>query len=157
MKSTSSAEPRQSEDDGGDVYEAPPPYELRSTGDLLDSSATITDDGRLNILFSSKSPLKLKSFLPQYPVSVPAPQGGYLPLSLVPQVKCPRLNIVILVVGSRGDVQPFVAYGTALRRYGHRVRLATHNTFAGFVRQSGLEFYPIGGDPADLMSVSETC
>lgn len=44
--------------------------------------------------------------------------------------------------GILGDVQPFVAYGTALRRYDHRVRLATHNTIADFVRQSGLEFYP---------------
>ncbi|KAK1715407.1 hypothetical protein BDP67DRAFT_353366, partial [Colletotrichum lupini] len=62
------------------------------------------------------------------------------------------LNVVIQVVGSRGDVQPFIALGTALRRYGHRVRLATHDTFAKFVTDSGLEFFPIGGDPADLMS-----
>ncbi|KAK1640761.1 hypothetical protein BDP81DRAFT_268727, partial [Colletotrichum phormii] len=62
------------------------------------------------------------------------------------------LNVVIQVVGSRGDVQPFIALGTALRRYGHRVRLATHDNFAKFVTDSGLEFFPIGGDPADLMS-----
>ncbi|KAK1708414.1 uncharacterized protein BDZ83DRAFT_542859, partial [Colletotrichum acutatum] len=62
------------------------------------------------------------------------------------------LNVVIHVVGSRGDVQPFIALGTALRRYGHRVRLATHDTFARFVTDPGLEFFPIGGDPADLMS-----
>lgn len=58
------------------------------------------------------------------------------------------------VVGSRGDVQPFIALGTALQQYGHRVRLATHDVFADFVRKSGLEFYPIGGDPEELMSVS---
>lgn len=54
-----------------------------------------------------------------------------------------------------GDVQPFIALATALLRYGHRVRLATHNVFASFVRLAGggLEFYPIGGDPKDLMSV----
>ena len=57
-------------------------------------------------------------------------------------------------VTNTGDVQPFIAYGTALQQYGHRVRLATHDAFADFVRKSGLEFYPIGGDPADLMSVS---
>jgi hypothetical protein len=27
-----------------------------------------------------------------------------------------------------------------------------HNVFESFVRASGLEFYPIGGDPADLMA-----
>ncbi|CRK46158.1 hypothetical protein BN1723_016650, partial [Verticillium longisporum] len=56
------------------------------------------------------------------------------------------------VVGSRGDVQPFVALGNELQRHGHRVRLATHDTFADFVRKSGLEFYPIGGDPTELMA-----
>jgi sterol 3beta-glucosyltransferase len=71
-----------------------------------------------------------------------------------PPGRCPPLNVVVQVVGSRGDVQPFIALGTALQRYGHRVRLATHDVFADFVRKSGLEFYPIGGDPEDLMSVS---
>lgn len=55
---------------------------------------------------------------------------------------------------SSGDVQPFIAYGAALQRRGHRVRLATHGVFAKFVRDSGLEFYDIGGDPTDLMAVS---
>jgi hypothetical protein len=63
-----------------------------------------------------------------------------------------RLNIVIQVVGSRGDVQPFIALGNELQRDGHRVRLATHDTFEKFVIDSGLEFYPIGGDPAELMA-----
>lgn len=66
------------------------------------------------------------------------------------------LNIVIQVVGSRGDVQPFIALGNELQRHGHRVRLATHNTFEQFVLSSGLEFFPIGGDPALLMAVSVT-
>lgn len=51
-------------------------------------------------------------------------------------------------------MQPFLALGVALKKYGHRVRLATHDIFADFVRASGLEFYPIGGDPEDLMAVS---
>lgn len=63
-----------------------------------------------------------------------------------------RLNIVIQVVGSRGDVQPFIALGNELQKDGHRVRLATHNTFERFVLDSGLEFYPIGGDPSELMA-----
>jgi UDP:flavonoid glycosyltransferase YjiC (YdhE family) len=63
------------------------------------------------------------------------------------------LNIVIQVVGSRGDVQPFIALGIELQRHGHRVRLATHDVFHDFVKgSSSLEFFPIGGDPADLMA-----
>jgi UDP:flavonoid glycosyltransferase YjiC (YdhE family) len=56
-------------------------------------------------------------------------------------------------VGSRGDVQPFVALGQVLKRvYGHRVRLATHPTFRQFVEENGLEYFCIGGDPAELMA-----
>lgn len=70
-----------------------------------------------------------------------------------PQTICDlKLNIVIQIVGSRGDVQPFVALGNALQAHGHRVRLATHGVFADFVKDAGLEFFPIGGDPARLMA-----
>jgi hypothetical protein len=57
------------------------------------------------------------------------------------------------VVGSRGDVQPFVALGLVLKNtYKHRVRLATHPVFKDFVEKNGLEFFSIGGDPAELMA-----
>jgi UDP:flavonoid glycosyltransferase YjiC (YdhE family) len=60
---------------------------------------------------------------------------------------------VVQVIGSRGDVQPFVALGQVLKnKYGHRVRLATHGTFKKFVEENGLEFFDIGGNPADLMA-----
>lgn len=59
---------------------------------------------------------------------------------------------MIQVVGSRGDVQPFLALGSALLKQGHRVRLATHATFRDFVQNAGLEFYPIGGDPKELIA-----
>ncbi|XP_047315190.1 sterol 3-beta-glucosyltransferase UGT80A2-like isoform X2 [Impatiens glandulifera] len=62
----------------------------------------------------------------------------------------PPMQIVILIVGTRGDVQPFIAIGKRLQDYGHRVRLATHANFKDFVMTSGLEFYPLGGDPKVL-------
>ncbi|KAK7340335.1 hypothetical protein VNO77_21037 [Canavalia gladiata] len=60
------------------------------------------------------------------------------------------LQIVMLIVGTRGDVQPFVAIGKRLQVDGHRVRLATHKNFEDFVLNAGLEFYPLGGDPKVL-------
>ena len=56
------------------------------------------------------------------------------------------------MVGSRGDVQPFIALGCALLKHGHRVRLATHTVFGDFVVEAGLEFFSIGGNPHELMS-----
>uniref|UniRef100_I1QA62 sterol 3beta-glucosyltransferase n=3 Tax=Oryza glaberrima TaxID=4538 RepID=I1QA62_ORYGL len=59
----------------------------------------------------------------------------------------PPMQIVMLIVGTRGDVQPFIAIGKRLQIYGHRVRLATHANFKDFVVTAGLDFYPLGGDP----------
>lgn len=50
-------------------------------------------------------------------------------------------------------MQPFVALGKVLKdTYGHRVRVATHPTFQSFVEENGLDFFSIGGDPAELMA-----
>lgn len=62
----------------------------------------------------------------------------------------PRLSIVIQVVGSRGDVQPFLPIARRLAER-HRVRLATHEAFRATVEGAGLEFFPLAGDPRELM------
>ncbi len=59
--------------------------------------------------------------------------------------------ITILAMGSRGDVQPYVALGVALQKAGARVRIATLETFASFVTGYGLEHYAIQGDLAGVM------
>lgn len=51
-----------------------------------------------------------------------------------------------------GDVQPYVALGKLLLKDGHRIRIATHETFRSFITEAGLEFFNIGGNPQDLMS-----
>ncbi|KAK3333944.1 CHIP6 protein [Cercophora scortea] len=70
------------------------------------------------------------------------------------KISCPRLNIVIMVIGSRGDAQPFLKIGKVLKEQcGHRVRIATHPAFRDFVeKDSGLEFFSVGGDPSELMA-----
>ncbi|KAI7982583.1 Sterol 3-beta-glucosyltransferase UGT80A2 [Camellia lanceoleosa] len=72
------------------------------------------------------------------------------PLELTDPQYIPPLQIVILIVGTRGDVQTFIAIGKRLQDYGHHVRLATHSNFKDFVLTAGLEFYPLGGDPKIL-------
>ena len=85
----------------------------------------------------------------------PESHPSYIPSSLkgANGFPPPPLNVVLQVVGSRGDVQPFIALGLVLKeKYGHRVRLATHPTFRSFVEENGLEFFSIGGDPVELMA-----
>lgn len=43
-----------------------------------------------------------------------------------------------------------MAVALKLKEYGHRVRVATHSPFRGFVEQFGLEMFPLGGDPEVL-------
>jgi UDP:flavonoid glycosyltransferase YjiC (YdhE family) len=114
-----------------------------------------TADGRIDIDLNSKLCRTLSILVPRRESIQPKTHRpvSELPPAYTEQINWGiRLNIVIQVVGSRGDVQPFVALGNELQRHGHRVRLATHDTFADFVRKSGLEFFPIGGDPAELMA-----
>jgi UDP:flavonoid glycosyltransferase YjiC (YdhE family) len=80
---------------------------------------------------------------------LPTSASQSTPIKSRPKLK---LNIVIHCVGSRGDVQPFIALGNRLLKDGHRIRLASHDLFADSARASGIDFFPVGGDPADLMA-----
>lgn len=57
---------------------------------------------------------------------------------------CPPLRIVILTIGTRGDVQPFIGVGTALRDAGHAVYVCTTRNFREFVGGHGLEWLDCG-------------
>jgi hypothetical protein len=62
-------------------------------------------------------------------------------------------RITILTVGSRGDVQPFIALGKRLKDEGNRVAIATHPEFAKWIRSHGLKFRPVKGEPGMIMAV----
>lgn len=65
------------------------------------------------------------------------------------------MHLTMLAVGSRGDVQPFVALGVGLQQAGHTVRLATHQPFESFVRGAGLDFAPVEGNPQAIVQSEE--
>ncbi len=67
-------------------------------------------------------------------------------------IPVPSLKITILVVGTRGDIQPFLAIGHKLKGMDHSVRLATHRDYEDLVKAAGLKFFPLGGDPKKLSS-----
>jgi sterol 3beta-glucosyltransferase len=53
------------------------------------------------------------------------------------------MRVSILTVGSRGDVQPFVAFGVGLQRAGQAVRICAHQEFRELVTGHGLDFAPL--------------
>ena len=60
-------------------------------------------------------------------------------------------HVILCVIGSSGDVHPFVGLGRALRRRGYRVTVITAGYFRGLVEQAGLEFV----DPQPAMDFRE--
>lgn len=52
----------------------------------------------------------------------------------------PLRHVILCVIGSSGDVHPFVGLGRSLRRRGYRVTLITAGYFRRLVEQAGLEF-----------------
>jgi UDP:flavonoid glycosyltransferase YjiC (YdhE family) len=61
------------------------------------------------------------------------------------------MRITILTIGSRGDVVPYLALGKGLGDAGLDVRMATHARFESMVRDIGLEYLPVVGDPRDTL------
>ncbi|KAG7411397.1 Sterol 3-beta-glucosyltransferase UGT80B1 [Fusarium oxysporum f. sp. rapae] len=107
---------------------------IKGHGSHLETAAAVNDEARIDLTFDGKSSLQ-----------------HVLQNAMPPEAPC-ALNIVLQIVGSRGDVQPFIALRTELQKHGHRVHIASHDVFADFIRQSNLEFYPPGGEPSDLMT-----
>ncbi|NPE08463.1 MAG: glycosyltransferase family 1 protein [Asgard group archaeon] len=58
--------------------------------------------------------------------------------------------ITILTGGTRGDTQPYIALGLALKKEGYKIRIATFENYESFVKNYGLDFYPIKGDVKEV-------
>lgn len=56
-------------------------------------------------------------------------------------------------IGSRGDVQPYIALCKGLIAEGHKCKIASHPEYRGWVEGHGIDFAPVGGDPAELMKI----
>ncbi len=60
-------------------------------------------------------------------------------------------KIVIVASGSRGEVQPFVALGLALKARGHEVTIATEERVKYVVDEFGLNYARLAGDPTGVL------
>lgn len=64
-------------------------------------------------------------------------------------------TVALIGIGSRGDVEPLLSLGSALRARGDRVRVATHGDIAHLVREAGLDYRPLPGSASALFSSPE--
>jgi sterol 3beta-glucosyltransferase len=81
-----------------------------------------------------------------FPKAINVPDGVLLPM--------PSKHFVCLTIGSRGDVQPYIALGKALQAEGHKVTIVTHEEYKEWVTGFGVEHRTAGGDPGALMKLS---
>ena len=86
----------------------------------------------------------------------PMPERRSASFKQADRTSAPPLAIAMLVCGTRGDVQPFLALALGLQKDGHRVRLATHAIFKDYVESYGVEFFSMGKWLPRLLCLS-TC
>ena len=65
------------------------------------------------------------------------------------------MNILIFTFGSRGDVQPYVALGAALRAHGHAVTVSTGQGFDEMITGHGLVSAPASIDFREIVKSPE--
>ncbi len=61
------------------------------------------------------------------------------------------MRLLLITIGSRGDIQPYIPLALGLKAAGYDVRIATHQPYEDFVRGYGLDFAPVVGDPQAMM------
>lgn len=61
------------------------------------------------------------------------------------------MHLSIVAVGSRGDVQPYLALGLGLQQAGYQVQFCADKLFSDLVKSTGMPYAPITAAPSDLM------
>ncbi len=76
-----------------------------------------------------------------------------MPLATVPERSTGGGNarVTIVAVGTRGDVQPYVALGHGLANAGWNVKVATHEEFRPLVEEWDLDYASIGISPRQII------
>lgn len=65
------------------------------------------------------------------------------------------MKIVLLTLGTRGDVQPYAVLGKAFRDRGHEVILSTGKNFHSLAQEYGIQFVPVKADFQQLVNSPE--
>ncbi|KAH9042076.1 UDP-Glycosyltransferase/glycogen phosphorylase [Lactarius pseudohatsudake] len=131
------------------------------TLDRISESTPLSSDD--STILSIRNPTSILAPLSRVPSTV---QRQHLPHALksvfpkainLPEevlLSMPSKHFACLTIGSRGDVQPYIALGRGLQKEGHRVTIVTHEEYKEWVTGFGLEHRTAGGDPGALMKLS---
>ncbi len=65
------------------------------------------------------------------------------------------MKITIITLGTRGDIQPYVALALGLKESGYDVTIAIPINFKSFVASYGLNYYPVNVDYNDFLNSTE--
>ena len=65
------------------------------------------------------------------------------------------MKIVLLTLGTRGDVQPYAVLGKAFKDRGHEVILSTGKNFESLAQEYGIQFVPVKADFQQLVNSPE--
>ncbi|GAA5812088.1 hypothetical protein MFLAVUS_005538 [Mucor flavus] len=128
-------------------------YENQST---FDESSVYSKESRIGA-FSMSSVILDRSEHIEPPIDFDGPpllaNSISTPSTFTKKYNLPEgpLHFTCLTIGSRGDVQPYVALCKELQKDGHRCRIATHPEYKKWITDHGIEFRSVGGDPGELM------
>ncbi|KAI0051096.1 glycosyltransferase family 1 protein [Auriscalpium vulgare] len=114
------------------------PVPKRSTTSILAPLSRIP-----STVANTHLPYSMKTFLPK---AINVPRAALLDM--------PSKHFVCLTIGSRGDVQPYIALGLGLMKQGHKVTIVTHQEYHEWIVGFGINHREAGGDPGALMKLS---
>jgi UDP:flavonoid glycosyltransferase YjiC (YdhE family) len=64
-------------------------------------------------------------------------------------------RFALVTLGSRGDVEPYIALGRGLVAAGHTARIVTHEGYRPWAMEHGLGFHPLQGDPETMVAAGD--
>ncbi|KAJ9050825.1 Sterol 3-beta-glucosyltransferase [Entomophthora muscae] len=112
-----------------------------------DQAITLLEQGLSTV--TPKSPSHQK---PQWIQDLDITDARLLSPTLVAGTPSP-LHITCLTIGTRGDVQPYIALCKGLIKHGHTCRIATHSEYREWIESHGIEFREVAGDPGELIKL----
>jgi sterol 3beta-glucosyltransferase len=131
----------------------PSPSPSRSSTSTTASTPTVSTHDSMSDALSPIS--RTSTFLKSHPIPLEIIPHLPVPLNLPPTGgTIASTHFVCLTIGSRGDVQPYIALAKGLQKRGHTVTIVTHEEYKDWVTGWGVGHRTAGGDPAALMKLS---